>query len=329
MSKLASEPLRIIFAGTPEFSVATLQALIASKHEVVGVYTQPDRPSGRGRKLTASPVKTLALALGLPIFQPATLKDETAQQQLAELKADVMVVVAYGLILPQIILDLPTYGCLNIHASILPRWRGAAPIQRAIAAGDAETGVTIMQMDAGLDTGDMLAILTTEITTDDTAQTLHDRLKDLGCQALLQSLVEIQTKKLRPIKQDESLVTYAEKMTKSEAEIDWAQSAEVIARKIQAFNPWPVAFTQYQNKSLRIWQAKVVSTDAVDEKIKNLKNLSGVVVAVQKSGVKVVCGTGILNLIQVQPTGKKPMQAYDFAQARQLTGLRLGSEPLK
>ncbi len=313
-----TSPLKIVFAGTPEFSVSALQTLLESEHEIVAVYTQPDRPAGRGRKLTASPVKTLALSAGLAVFQPETLKEAVTQQQLINLKADVMIVVAYGLILPKIILAAPQYGCLNIHASILPRWRGAAPIQRAIAAGDSETGVTIMQMDVGLDTGDMLATLTTKIQKNDTAQTLHDRLKDLGCQALMETLQTLQENTLQPIKQDETFATYAKKMTKLEAEIDWQLDAEIIVNKIHAFSPWPIAFTQYKGKPLRIWLAELVSRE------QNSQKLPGLVIAVQKTGIEVQCGKGILRLTQVQPTGKKTMSAYAFAQARQLANEILG-----
>ncbi len=314
------QPLNIIFAGTPDFSVPALEALIASKHNVIAVYSQPDRPAGRGRKLTASPVKQKALAENIPVFQPETLRDEAVQAELANLKADVMIVVAYGLILPEIVLNTPVYGCLNIHASLLPRWRGAAPIQRAIEQGDPESGVTIMQMDKGLDTGDMLAVLSTEITAEDSAETLHDRLSQLGSTALLQTLDEIQQGTLRPIKQNENDVVYAEKLSKAEAEIDWTQSAETLVRKVQAFNPWPVAFTQFKGKPLRIWQASLLADDNGIESQKT----PGVVLAVHKEGVDVATGSGVMCLHLVQPTGKKQMSAYDFAQARQLTGEQLG-----
>ncbi len=314
-----TQPLRIIFAGTPDFSVPPLQRLLDSPHEVVAVYTQPDRPAGRGRKLTASPVKQLAQQHDLPVFQPVSLKDPDAQAELSTLNADVMVVVAYGLILPKAVLDMPTYGCFNIHASLLPRWRGAAPIQRAIQMGDAETGVTIMQMDVGLDTGDMLTILKTPITADDTAQTLHDRLSQLGCDALMQTLDDLQAERLNPVKQSDAEATYAEKLNKAEAEIDWSQPADTLVRLIQAFNPWPVAFTQYDGQPLRLWRAKM-GQETVSEKP------PGLVISVTKDGVEVATGKGSLILEQLQPAGKKAMAAYDFAQARQLTGQRLGTE---
>lgn len=311
-----TQPLRIIFAGTPDFSVAPLKALVDSKHEVIAVYTQPDRPAGRGRKLTASPVKQTALEHDIPVFQPQSLKTPEAQAEIEALQADVMIVVAYGLILPKAVLEMPKYGCLNIHASLLPRWRGAAPIQRAIQMGDAETGVTIMQMDVGLDTGDMLTRLKTPITPEDTAQTLHDRLSTLGCDAMMTTLTLLQSEQLVPVKQDEANVTYAEKLNKAEAEIDWQASAETLARQIQAFNPWPVAFTQYQGQPLRIWQAKVGDLTT--------KKPPGLVISVTKAGMEIATGEGSLLIKQVQPSGKKAMPAYDFAQARQLTGQTLG-----
>ncbi|MDG6774485.1 methionyl-tRNA formyltransferase [Thiomicrorhabdus sp. ZW0627] len=312
-----SQALKVIFAGTPDFSVAPLQALIDSQHEVIAVYTQPDRPAGRGRKLTASPVKNLALEHDIPVFQPETLRDEEAQQTLADLNADIMIVVAYGLILPKTVLETPKYGCLNIHASLLPRWRGAAPIQRAIEAGDAETGVTIMQMDVGLDTGDMLYKVYTPIDENDTAQTLHDRLSTLGAEALMQTLEQVQNQSLNPEKQDETLVTYAQKLSKAEAEIDWNQPAEIIVRKIQAFNPWPVAFTTFQEQPLRILGARMADDS---EKHSDREKQPGLVLAVEKSGVLIETGTASIWLTQVQPAGKKAMSAYDFAQARQLLG---------
>lgn len=315
--------LRIIFAGTPEFSVAPLQALLDSEHEVIAVYTQPDRPAGRGRKLTASPVKKLAEKYDIAVYQPQSLKDEEAQQALKTLDADIMIVVAYGLILPQVVLDMPKLGCLNIHASLLPRWRGAAPIQRAIESGDKETGVTIMQMNAGLDTGDMLSKITTEITVEDSAQSLHDRLSIIGCEALLNTLQEIEQQTVKAEVQDETLVTYAEKMHKEEALIDWQQPALKIVRKIQAFNPWPVAFTNFEDKSLRIWQARLLTAEEQVEfepKINAKTNLPGLVIALSKSGLIIHAGDQPICVQQLQPAGKKAMAAYDFAQARKLEG---------
>jgi len=309
-------PLNIIFAGTPELSVPALQTLLNSVHHVIAVYTQPDRPAGRGRKLTASPVKQLALQADLPVYQPDSLKTTEAQAALAELNADVMIVVAYGLILPKTVLEMPTYGCLNIHASLLPRWRGAAPIQRAIQMGDSETGVTIMQMDEGLDTGAMLTTLTTPIRPEDTAQSLHDRLSQLGSEALMQTLDALQADALKPIPQPTDAVTYAEKLTKAEAEIDWKAPAVDIVRQIHAFNPWPVAFSYFQGQPLRIWQATLGQ--------KTLKKPPGLVISVTKQGIEVAAGKGSLWITQLQPAGKKAMSAYDFAQARQLIGQAFG-----
>lgn len=310
------QPLKIIFAGTPDFSVAPLQALLDSSHQVIGVYTQPDRPAGRGRKLTASPVKQLAQQHDLPVYQPESLKDSDAQAELKALNADVMVVVAYGLILPKTVLEMPTYGCYNIHASLLPRWRGAAPIQRAIQMGDAETGVTIMQMDEGLDTGNMLTTLTTPIQADDTAQSLHDRLSQLGSTALMQTLTDLQAGTLSPVPQDPVLATYAQKLSKAEAQIDWQSPAATLVRQIQAFNPWPVAFTQLQGQPLRLWQATLGQ--------QTLQEPPGLVISVGKQGMEVATGEGSLWITHLQPAGKKAMPAYDFAQARQLVGQTLG-----
>lgn len=313
-----SQSLRIIFAGTPDFSVAPLQTLIDSDHEVVAVYTQPDRPAGRGRKLTASPVKQLALENNIDVYQPLTLRDEEAQAQLKALNADLMIVVAYGLILPKVVLDTPKMGCLNIHASLLPRWRGAAPIQRAIESGDAQSGVTIMQMDIGLDTGDMLYKLATDIAENDNAQTLHDRLSIMGCEALSTTVNGLIEGSISAEVQDESLVTYAEKMNKEEALINWQEPADKIVRKVQAFNPWPVAFTEYEGKPLRIWQARLATTDEAANL--NTASQAGEVLSLTKQGLMVATGTLPICIEQCQPAGKKAMSAYDFAQARQLKG---------
>ena len=314
-----SQALRIIFAGTPDFSVAPLQALLNSQHDVIAVYTQPDRPAGRGRKLTASPVKQVAEENGIAIYQPESLKEAEAQQTLKSLNADIMIVVAYGLILPQVVLDMPKMGCLNIHASLLPRWRGAAPIQRAIESGDKQSGVTIMQMNAGLDTGDMLYKLSTDITADDTAQTLHDRLSVLGCDALIATLDGLQNQTITPEVQDESLVTYAQKMHKEEALVQWNQPALNIVRKIQAFNPWPVAYTLFQDKPLRIWQARQLTANEQQE-FTGMSKLPGLVLALNKNGLIIATGDEPICIQQVQPAGKKAMSAYDFAQSRKLDG---------
>ena len=232
-----SKTLRIIFAGTPDFAARHLDALLSSGHQVVGVFTQPDRPAGRGKKLMPSPVKVLAEEQGLPVFQPASLRPQENQQLVADLNADVMVVVAYGLILPKAVLDMPRLGCINVHGSLLPRWRGAAPIQRSLWAGDAETGVTIMKMDVGLDTGDMLYKLACPITSDDTSATLYDKLADLGPQGLIETLQQLADNTAKPEVQDDALATYAEKLSKEEARLDWSLSAAQLERYIRAFNP--------------------------------------------------------------------------------------------
>ncbi|WP_081136608.1 methionyl-tRNA formyltransferase, partial [Halomonas sp. BC2] len=250
-------PLRVVFAGTPDFAASSLAALLDSEHEVVAVYTQPDRPAGRGRKLTPSPVKQLAQAQALPVYQPISLKDAEAQAELAALNADVMVVVAYGLLLPQAVLDTPRLGCINVHASLLPRWRGAAPIQRAIEAGDSASGVTIMQMDAGLDTGAMLHEVRTPITPRTTGGDLHDRLAIQGANALIHVLDNLDNGSLQATAQPDEGVTYAAKLSKAEAELDFSQPAEQLARKIRAFNPWPVAWCALGNDRLRLLMASV------------------------------------------------------------------------
>ncbi|MCG8122810.1 MAG: methionyl-tRNA formyltransferase, partial [Candidatus Thiodiazotropha taylori] len=256
-----AQPLKIIFAGTPDFAASALQALLTTEHRVVAVYTQPDRPAGRGRKVQFSPVKQLAVEHDLEVFQPKTLKDPQAQQILAQHQADLMVVVAYGLLLPQAVLDTPRLGCINIHASLLPRWRGAAPIQRAILAGDETSGVTIMQMEAGLDTGPMLSIRSTPIDAKETGGSLHDRLAELGSAALIEVLPGLSEGSVEAIPQDDSQANYASKLDKEEARIDWSQSAVQIDRQVRAFNPWPVAHCLYGDKVMRVWNSEVVSAD--------------------------------------------------------------------
>jgi methionyl-tRNA formyltransferase len=309
-----NDPLNIVFAGTPEFAAVALGALLDSPHQVIAVYTQPDRPAGRGRKLTASPVKALALARGIAVMQPATLRDAAEQARLAELRPDVMVVVAYGLILPKAVLQIPRLGCLNIHASLLPRWRGAAPIQRAILAGDRDTGVTIMQMDEGLDTGPMLAIASCPIHADDNAQTLHDRLAQLGAQTLLPVLDQLGAGTARAQPQDDRLAGYAAKLDKQEGRIDWTRAAVELDCMVRAFNPWPVAYTEINGDTLRIWRACRIDAAGAAA--------PGTIMAIDRRGIDVATGDGWLRLLTVQLPGGKVLDVADFVNARH--ALRVG-----
>lgn len=295
--------MRIIFAGTPVFAAKALLSLLSAEYQIVLVLTQPDRPAGRGMKTQVSDVKKVAQAHDIPLLQPLTLKAETVHTQLKIFDADVMVVAAYGLILPKEVLNIPRYGCLNIHASLLPRWRGAAPIQRAILAGDQETGITIMQMDEGLDTGDMLLQRDIPIDAVDTAQTLHDKLADLGAQSIVEALGLMQLNKLSATPQDETLASYAAKIQKKEAEIDWRMDADQIDRSIRAFNPYPGAYTYFQGGLLKIWQAKAV---------KNNSGKAGEIVITGSEGVVVACGRGALILEVVQKPGGKKMPIAEF-----------------
>ncbi|MBA0447282.1 methionyl-tRNA formyltransferase [Stenotrophomonas maltophilia] len=307
--------MRIVFAGTPEFAVSSLRAA-ARHHEVVAVYTQPDRPAGRGRGLAPSPVKLEAVARGIPVYQPESLKDEAAQQQLRDLQPDLMVVVAYGLILPKAVLAIPTHGCWNVHASLLPRWRGAAPIQRAIQAGDTKTGVCLMQMEAGLDTGPVLLHQELAIGATDTGGQLHDKLAELGAQVLSDGLGLLRAG-IKPIArpQPEQGVTYAHKLDKAEARLDWAQDASALARTVRAFNPWPIAEATLAGERVRIHGAVALEADH--------GQAPGTVLAAGRDGIDIACGQGALRLRVLQREGGKAITAADYLNARR--DLRVGA----
>lgn len=298
--------MRIVFAGTPEFAAQHLEALLQAGYPVVAVYTQPDRPAGRGQKLMPSPVKQLALQHGLPVMQPATLRDAEAQHALAALQPDLMVVVAYGLILPQAVLDTPRLGCINSHASLLPRWRGAAPIQRAIEAGDSESGVTVMQMEAGLDTGPMLLKVSTPIGPSDTGGSLHDRLAALGAQAVVEAVARLQAGALPGERQDDTHATYAHKLSKDEARLDWQRPAAELERLVRAFNPWPICHSSLAGDVLKVHAARLVPGQGEP----------GRILAVGKDGLTVACGTGALQLTRLQLPGGKPLDFADLYNSR-------------
>tara|TARA_R110001592_G_scaffold363043_1_gene679575 strand:+ start:56404 stop:57396 length:993 start_codon:yes stop_codon:yes gene_type:complete len=304
----SNTPLRIIFAGTPEFAAIHLKTLIDSKHQLIAVYSQPDRPAGRGKKLRASPVKQLAEAAGIAVYQPVSLRVEEEQHRLAELNADVMVVVAYGLILPTEVLQAPRLGCLNVHASLLPRWRGAAPIQRAIEAGDSETGITIMQMDVGLDTGAMLATARCAIGPQTSSAMLHNTLADLGPPLLLEVLDNLAAFQSRAVNQPEELATYARKILKAEAELDWRGDATALARTVRAFNPFPVCFSTLGKERVKFWEAQPV--DAASSAI------PGTITQADKAGIRVSCGAGQLLIERLQLAGGKPLTAAQLLNAR-------------
>ncbi|EKO3510765.1 methionyl-tRNA formyltransferase [Vibrio fluvialis] len=303
-----SQSLRIVFAGTPDFAARHLAALLSSEHEVIAVYTQPDRPAGRGKKLTASPVKNLALEHNIPVYQPENFKSDEAKQELAALNADIMVVVAYGLLLPKAVLDTPKLGCINVHGSILPRWRGAAPIQRSIWAGDSETGVTIMQMDVGLDTGDMLKIATLPIEASDTSGSMYDKLAELGPQALVECLSDIAQGTAVAVKQDGALANYAQKLSKEEAKIDWTRSAQAIERCVRAFNPWPMSHFAVADNQIKVWQARVEAGSS--------NQAAGTILKADKTGIYVATGAEILVLESLQIPGKKALPVQDILNAR-------------
>lgn len=301
---------RIVFAGTPEFAAQHLAALLADERwEVVAVYTQPDRPAGRGKKLQASAVKQLAQAHQLPVEQPVSLKSAEAQQQLRNYAPDVMVVVAYGLLLPQAVLDIPAYGCVNVHGSLLPRWRGAAPIQRALWAGDDETGVAIMRMEAGLDTGPVLLEAKLPILPTDTSASLYEKLAELGPKALCEALAQLPTLLDQAQPQDDSQATYAHKLSKEEAQLDWQLPAVQLERWVRAFNPWPICwFPAANGEIIKVWQAQVDNQQSTAP--------AGTVLHADKHGIVIQTGQGALRITQLQPAGKKPMSATDFLNGR-------------
>lgn len=301
-----TQALRLVFAGTPEFAAEHLKALLDTPHQIVAVYTQPDRPAGRGQKLMPSPVKQLALQHGLPVLQPPTLRDPAAQEELRALAPDLMVVVAYGLILPQVVLDIPRLGCINSHASLLPRWRGAAPIQRAVQAGDAESGVTVMQMEAGLDTGPMLLKVTTPISAGDTGGSLHDRLAQLGPQAVVQAIEGLAAGTLQGEVQDGALATYAHKLNKDEARIDWSRPADELERLVRAFNPWPICHSTLDGQPLKVLAAEPAEG----------RGQPGQILDASKDGLTVACGEGALRLTRLQLPGGKPMAFADLYNSR-------------
>ena len=297
--------MRVVFAGTPDFAAASLRALLDAGHNVAAVYTQPDRPSGRGRHARPGPVSSLARENSIPLEQPESLRNPEAQDRLASYEPEVMVVAAYGLILPQAVLEIPEHGCLNVHASLLPRWRGAAPIQWAIASGDTETGITIMQMDAGLDTGDILFNRSLTIQPDETGGSLHDQLAPLGGDALVEALHQLQAGTLRAEPQDAHHATYARKLERTDSPVDWHQSAATLARRIRAFNPWPVCTTHVGETTLKLLFAEAVNDEAATE-------TPGTVIERNRDGALVQCGEGLLNLVRVQLPGGKPQTINDL-----------------
>lgn len=302
-------PLRILFAGTPEFAAQHLQALIDANHQIVGVLSQPDRPSGRGRKTQPTAVKSVALANGIPVWQPISLRTVENQTALKQFQADLMVVVAYGLLLPKAVLEIPRLGCINVHGSLLPRWRGAAPIQRAIMAGDTRSGVTIMQMDVGLDTGDMLAIAECPILPNDASHDLHDRLITLGCPALLSVIDQLAQGTAAPVKQDDDAAVYAHKLSKEAAQIDWTASAQECHNLIRGLNPWPVATTQLGESTLRIWSSLIEAPSGSAKP-------PGTLLTLNKKGISVQCGSGVLQITAAQLPGGKALSAADLLNSR-------------
>jgi methionyl-tRNA formyltransferase len=309
--------LKLGFAGTPDFAVPALESL-AERHPIAAVFTQPDRPAGRGQGLHLGPVKRRALELGLTVHQPASFKTAAAVEMLRAAQVDVLIVVAYGLILPPAVLEIPSLGCLNIHASLLPRWRGAAPIQRALLAGDPVTGVTIMRMEAGLDTGPMLLSRSIGIDAHDNAKSLHDKLAVIGAQLMVESLQALRSGALSEVAQPLEGVTYAAKIDKAEAQIQWGRHAEEISRQVRAFNPWPMAETRFDGEQLRIWEAEPI--DAPD--LSDASRPPGSVLTATREGIDVICGTGVLRILKLQRAGRKPLPAEEFLRGQRLDGTR-------
>lgn len=299
--------MKIIFAATPEFAIPAFKALLQSSQQIIAVYTKPDRPAGRGLKLTASPVKKIAEAQNLLLFQPETLRDESAQQQMALLSADVLINVAYGVLLPKAILNIPRLGCINIHPSLLPRWRGAAPIQRALLEGDAITGVTIMRMDEGLDTGDIFKQAQIPIERDDTSATLLTKSADLGAELLLDVLQELQNGSAKSVPQDNNLATYAAKITKEEAQLNWTLDAVQLDRMVRAFNPWPIAYCEIDGKHIRVWQSQPIDCKT--------DSLPGTIIQASGEGIDIACGKGILRLEKIQLPGGHVLHVKDILNA--------------
>lgn len=299
--------LTIVFAGTPEFALPCLDALMTSRHKLVAVYTQPDRPAGRGRKLQPSAVKQWATLKNLPVFQPINFKTDEAIDELAALKPDILIVIAYGLILPKKVLAIPRLGCINVHASLLPHWRGASPIQQAILHGDSQSGVTIMQMDAGMDTGDSLARVSCQLDSDETAGTLHDKLAAISAKPLLATLDDLAAGQAQPVPQIHANATYASKINKEDGCIDWTQSAEIIDRKIRAYNPWPIAYTHANNETMRIYEAKIEPDSSAAS--------PGTVIAMNKNGLFVATGTEVMSIQRIQFPGGKMITISDWLNA--------------
>ncbi len=310
------EMLKIIYAGTPEFAVPALESLMQSEHEVLAVYTQPDRPAGRGRKLLQSPVKAYAVAHDIPVFQPQSFNSTSEINRLLDFKADLMVVAAYGLLLPVPVLDAPRLGCINIHASLLPRWRGAAPIQRAILAADEVSGITIMQMDQGLDTGNILAATSLPILEAWTSADLHDHLKLLGAELLMKTLAKIESSGISGQSQDNETATYAHRLEKAEARIDWNKNAEIIKRETRAYIPWPVSFTYLDDRMVRIWQAEVDASHSHDS--------PGKIIEHSRNGLFVSCKNSVLKITELQFAGKNRLTAAEAFNAKNLTGMQFG-----